>query len=222
MKLAVVQENGRNLSIRRMNTPYIADIKSSIGTWFIFLAFFGSFDLLSVTFNHWLRRMGSTPPNFFLTANELALLLAFAAFAGSMNLIPDFIGLLSPQEFNFDQDQNIFSVDSRKVAALDGLSIFLQDSFGPSRRAFRLVVTVRGTNYVIAQTQRITNATFFGKEYSYIVTSEGQQSKYWFNQWANYAGAKTGFSPEWPEYQEIFHLYAQLNAFVKASACIHD
>jgi len=40
MTLAIVENNGQSLHIHRMNTSYVADIKSGIGLWLAFLIFF--------------------------------------------------------------------------------------------------------------------------------------------------------------------------------------
>lgn len=213
MRLATVEDSGSILRIHRLNASCIADIQNNIKIWVISLLFFSGAYLLSLALNELLKWTGSRPLNPFLTPAQLFQIAALSAIVITFGNKVD-LSLLSPQVFTFDQDKNIFSVDSRFVSRLDKLSVHLQDSFGPSRRAFRLIVTDWGKDYVIAQTQRYTTATFFGKEYSYIVTSEGSQQKYWFRRWANYNGAKTGFDPGWPDYQEIFALHTELKNFI--------
>jgi hypothetical protein len=213
MALTIVENDARTLRVHRLNTPYIADIKSGIAAWLGSWIFFGVFDLLTIGLSRW---VGSNQIQPFLSAGLFLLWESLLALAVAANLIPDFIGLLSPREFIFDKDRNAFSVEGNKVGFLDTLSIRLQDAFGPSRRAFRIVLSIRGRNYVIAQTQRFTMATFAHKEYTDDAVTEGLQRRYWFNQWADYRGEKTGFSMDWPEYKEIFALYEKLKQFRKA------
>ena len=214
MKLADVENTGRILCIRRLNTSCIADIQSNVKTWLMSAFFFSAMYLLSLGLNELLKWSGSTPLNPFLGPNGLLEIAALSAVAIVLGNRID-LSLLHPQVFRFDRDKNAFSADDRFVSRLDKIAVRLQDGFGPSRRAFRLIVTDWETDYVVAQTQRYTTATFFGKEYSYIVTSEGNQQKYWFRRWADYAGAKTGFSSGWLDYKEIFALHTELAQFVE-------
>lgn len=214
--LVTVQSDDQSLHVRRLNTSYIADIKSGVGLWLAFLIFFAGLHFLSVAFNEWLRRIGSTPPNPFMPISALLPFAVIMAFAIAIYLADAFIGLSSPQRFDFDRDRNAFLVEGRKVSPLDTLSLHLQDGLGPSRRAFRILVTAGERNYIIAQTQRITMATLAQKEYPNVASGEGLQRKYWFHQWGDYTGAKTGFSLEWPGYREIFALYDELSGFISA------
>lgn len=139
--------------------------------------------------------------------------MGLAALIILVNLAEDF-RLLSPQTFDFDRQEKMFFVDGRKAGRLDTLSLRLQDGFGPSRRAFRIVVTAWENDYVVAQTRRVKMGADVQKEYPDVAVSESRQRRYWFHQWADYAGAKTGFSRDWPDYQEIFALYAELTKFL--------
>lgn len=214
MTLATIKKKDKSLHVRRLNTPYIADIKSGVGLWLAPLVLLGSLHFLSVAFNEMLRRSGSIPPNSFVSLSDLLPFAVIMACAMAIYLADDFIGLLSPQTFDFDQGQNAFFVDGRKVRDLDSIFLHLQDGFGPSRRAFRIVVTAGGRNYIIAQTRRITMSTLAQKEYPNVASGEGLKRKYWFHRWADYTGTETGFSLKWPDYQEIFSLYAELSKFV--------
>ncbi len=210
MILATVQNNNKCLHIRRLNTSYVADIKNGVGLWLAFSIFFAGLHFMSVAFNEWLRQTGSIPPNQFMRVADVLYLTVFMAIVMSVYLADDFIGLFSPQMFDFDRDHNTFLVEGKKVSDIDTLSLRLQDGLGPSRRAFRIVVTVGEKNYIIAQTQRITISTLIQREYPSGASGEGLQRKYWFHQWSDYTGVKTGFSLEWPGYREIFALYAEL------------
>jgi len=216
MSLAIVMNNGQSLHIRRLNTSYIADIKSGGGLWLAPLIIFVGLHFLSVAFNEWLRRTGSIPPGPFMPISALLPFAVMMAFGMAVYLADDFIGLFSPQTFDFDRDQNAFFANGKKIGDLDRLSLRLQDGLGPSRRAFRIVVTAGEKNYIIAQTRRITMSTLAQKEYPSVATSEGLQRKYWFHRWADYTGAIAGFSSKWPDYQEIFALYAELKIFIPA------
>lgn len=179
---------------------------------------FISFDLVIAALNIFLSREGAAPLSPFLPFNMLFLWACLAALVGLANLMPDFLGLQSPRLFDFDISRNAFSVDNRQVGALDMLDVRLQDRFGPSRRAFRIVVISRRRRYLVAQTHRITIAVLSNKEFPLTTAGESLQTKYWFLKWADYDGAKTGFDPAWPDYREIFALHDQINEYIgKAS-----
>ncbi len=74
MALATVENKGQSLRVHRLNTPYIADIKSGAGLWLAFSIFFIGLHFLSVAFNEWLRRTGSTPPNQFIRGEDVLYL----------------------------------------------------------------------------------------------------------------------------------------------------
>lgn len=213
--LATIESDDDALQVRRSNGPYRADIRAGVGLWGGMVVFFCGIDLASYALIWGLHRMGGAPLSPFLPPNQLLLFVSLMAAAVLVNLIPVFAGLRSPQVFTFDAGHNAFLVEGRVVGRFDHLRLLLQDSFGPSRRALRLIVRAGGTDYVIAHTQRFTTATLSGKEYPSVAAGEGLQRRYWFNQWADYTGAKTGFSREWPEYREIFALYAELKEFVE-------
>ena len=217
MKIAEIERENQALYVHRLNTAYIADIKSSIVLWMSTVLFFSILGGLSVAFNTWLRHMGNTPPSNFLSLGNLLELVALSAFVMAVNCFPSVASLSSPQLFCFDQANHAFFVDGKKVSNLDKITLRLQDGWGPSRRAFRLVVSAGGRDYVLAQTQRITTSIMAGKEYSYIAVDEGRQGKYQLRRWADYKGQSTGFSKDWPGYAEIFLLYADLLEYISTS-----
>jgi len=66
VKLADVQNDEHRFRVRRLSTPFVADIKSGIGLWLVpFIGFFG-FYLFIAAFNVYQRRTGSTPTGPFL------------------------------------------------------------------------------------------------------------------------------------------------------------
>ena len=221
MKLAILEHSVNGLQVLRLNTAYIADLKHGVKFWAISVIFFGAFHFLTVALNIILRYANSAAISVFPSVTQMLLLGAAAALIVAVNLLPD-SGLLYSETFSFDWEKNAFSVNNRAVTGLDKITVHLQDGFGPSRRAFRIIVTAWGKSHVVAQTPRFTVATLVGMEYPSVVTSEGMQKKYSFNQWADYAGAKTGFSSKWPEYQEVFALHDELAKLVNTSKIVHE
>lgn len=216
MKLVALDNKDDVITLRRLNSAYLADLKSGFKFWLFCLLFFTILHFLSVAFSEFLQRVGSVPTNIFPTVRQAIFLGLSSAFVIICNLAFD-SGLIYSETFILDRSTNAFCVNGRRVDSMDNISVHIQDGFGPSRRAFRIVVTAREKLYVVAQTPRFTSATLYGKEYPSVATSEGMQQKHWFKQWADYTGARTGFSSEWPEYREIFALYSELKDFVATS-----
>ncbi len=216
MKIAQVDHAGQNLSVQRLNTPYVSEIKSGIAFWLTAVLLFGIFSGLSVGYNAWLRHMGSTAPNDLMSLDIFLLWAVLIALVIIVNLCPSFLDMASPRLFCFDQENNAFWVDGKNVSSLDRISLRLQDGWGTTRRAFRLVVLAEGKVYVLAQTQRFTSATLNHTEYYYLGRTEGRAAKYRFFRWASYEGQNTGFSKDWPGYTEIFALYEDLFEFIES------
>lgn len=212
MILATVKIEGNNLWVRRENATYFADIRAAAGLWCGLFGGLAGFDLAIEMFFWMQSRIDNinVPASPFLTLHQLLLLAMLEGAMVLANLIPVFAGLRSPKVFTFDGNRDSFLVEGHVAGQLDNLHILIQDSFGPSRRAFRITARVLGKDYVLAHTQRFTTAILFGKEYPQVATQEGLQRQYWFNRWADYEGDKTGFDPTWPEYREIFDIYKQL------------
>lgn len=203
------------LHVRRSNSPYLADIQGATGIWCGFVVFFSVIGIAGEALFWVQHRVDDLPMPIFRPPYELLLLVTLLAAMLLVNLIPTFVGLRAPQTFTLDAGGNTFSVEGHIVASLDHVHVAMQDSFGPSRRAFRIVARVLGQEYVIAHTQRLTTATLYQKEYPGVTTQESLQRRYWFNGWADYQGEKTGFDPAWPEYREVFSLYEQLTNYME-------
>ncbi len=143
MKLAIAENSGAGLQVRRLNTAYIADIKNGVKFWLYSLIFFGGFHFLTVGFNKVLQWANSAPIHVFPSEVQMLLLVGASAVVIAVNLLPD-SDLLYSQNFTFDVEKNAFSVNGRYVTGLDKITVHLQDGFGPSRRALRIAVTAWG------------------------------------------------------------------------------
>ncbi len=216
MMLASIENINGVLIFQRSNDSNIKDIKGGVEIWFVSVAFFGGLGLAGYALNLLLRQVGDPPMSPFLTPGTFLLLISLFGLAVLLNLVPSVVGLTAPRAFTLDAGRNAFLVEGRSAGRLDRLRIVLQDGFGPSRRAFRVVARVDGRDHVLAHTQRFTAATFAGREYPSAATQEGLRRKYWCNRWADYEGGKTGYDPAWPEYRELFALYEQLTNYTEA------
>lgn len=219
MPIAQVEQNDARLRVVRLNQPFIADIKCYVRFWLGCLGVFIGMGALAFAIDASVRQGGvAAPLPNFLSWHSITWFAGVTGAIMLIELIPDFIGLQSPRVFDFDKNRNSLRIDNRPVGSLDSLTIRLQDSIGPSRRAFRLVAMRYGVPYVIAQTQRITVGTVTGKEFGVLASQEARQSKYRLGRWADYEGATTGYDPAWPEYREIFALRDQVEEFLEAVA----
>ncbi len=216
--LTTIENDGDVLQVRRSNSPYVADIRGAAGIWCGFVVFFSVIGIAGEALFWVQHRVDDLPMPVFRPPYELLILVTLLAVIQLINLIPIFIGLRSPRVFTLDAGGNAFWVEGQFIASLDHVRVVMQDSFGPSRRALRIVARVLGKEYIIAHTQRLTTATLFQKEYPGVTTQESLQRRYWFNRWADYQGEKTGFDPAWPEYREVFSLYKQLTDYVETKA----
>lgn len=220
--LAAVESGGDVLQVRRSNSPYVADIRGAASLWCWSLVFFSVVALANEALIWVQRQVGDSPVLVFTRPVDVLIMETLLAVILLVSLMPIFVGLRAPQTFTLDAGRNTFLVEGQTVGTLDHVRVVMQDNFGPSRRAFRIVARVLGQEYVVAHTQRLTTATLYQKEYPGVTTQESRQRRYWFNRWADYQGEKTGFDPAWPEYRDIFSLYKQLTDCVEKAKAAGD